>query len=45
MVKFINTIIKLNNPTINIEGVDIHQMNKPILTNVNLKIEKENFYI
>ena len=43
MVKFINTIIKLNNPIINIEGVDIRQMNKPILTNVNLKIEEGEF--
>lgn len=43
MAKFINTVKKLNNPTINIEGVNIGQINKPILANINLKIEKGEF--
>lgn len=33
----------MNNPIIDIEGVDIHLINKKILNNINLKIEKGEF--
>ncbi|KRO64245.1 MAG: phosphonate ABC transporter ATP-binding protein [Cryomorphaceae bacterium BACL11 MAG-121128-bin16] len=33
----------MNNPMINIEGVDIHQMKHQVFTNINLKIEKGEF--
>ena len=43
MVKFTNILAKMNNPMINIEGVDIHQMKHQVFTNINLKIEKGEF--
>ncbi len=43
MARFINTIAKMNNPIIKIEGVNIHQMKKQIFNNINLKIEKGEF--
>ena len=43
MVKFTNILANMNNPMINIEGVDIHQMKHQVFTNINLKIEKGEF--
>jgi cell division transport system ATP-binding protein len=39
MVKFTN----MNNPIINIEGVNIQQMNHKVFSNISLKIEKGEF--
>lgn len=43
MVKFINTIRKMNKPIINLEGVDIHQMEQQIFSNITLKIAHGDF--
>lgn len=43
MVKFINILTKMNNPIINIEGVNIHQMNHQVFSNITLKIKKGEF--
>ena len=43
MVKSINTIINMSNPIINIEGVDLHQRNHKVFSNITLKIEKGEF--
>ncbi len=43
MVKFINILAKMNNPIINIEGVDIHQINHQVFSNITLKITKGEF--
>ena len=43
MVKFINMTIKMNNPIINLEGVDIHQMEQQIFSNITLKIASGDF--
>ena len=43
MVKFINTTKKMNNFIINLEGVDIHQMEQEIFSNVTLKIAAGDF--
>ncbi len=38
-----NTILKMNDLIINIEGVNIHQMNHQVFNNINLKITKGEF--
>ena len=43
LVKSINTLIKMSNPIINIEGVDLHQRNYKVFSNITLKIEKGEF--
>ena len=43
MVKFINMTIKMNNPIINLDGVDIHQMEQQIFSNITLKIAAGDF--
>lgn len=43
MVKFTNILTKMNNPIINIEGVNIHQIDHQVFTNINLKIKKGEF--
>ena len=43
MVKFVNILAKMNNPIINIEGVNIHQMNHQVFSNITLKIKKGEF--
>ena len=43
MGKFINILEKMNNEIIHIEGVDIHQTNHKIFTNISLKIQKGEF--
>ena len=43
MVKFINITTKMNNPIINLEGVDIHQMEQQIFSNITLKIAAGDF--
>ena len=43
MVKSINTLINMSNPIINIEGVDLHQRNYKVFSNITLKIEKGEF--
>ena len=43
MVKFINIIRKMNKPIINLEGVDIHQMEQQIFSNITLKIAHGDF--
>ena len=43
MEKSINTTILMNNPIINLEGVDIHQMNHQVFSNITLKIENGEF--
>jgi len=43
LVKSINTIINMSNPIINIEGVDLHQRNHKVFSNITLKIEKGEF--
>ena len=42
-VKFINTAKKMNNTIINLEGVDIHQMEQLIFSNITLKIASGDF--
>jgi len=42
MVRFTNILI-MNNPIINIEGVNIEQINHQIFSNISLKIEKGEF--
>tara|TARA_B100001250_G_C19704006_1_gene746097 strand:- start:509 stop:1222 length:714 start_codon:yes stop_codon:yes gene_type:complete len=43
MVKFTNILAKMNNPIINIEGVNIHQIEHQVFTNISLKIKKGEF--
>ena len=43
MEKIKNTILKMNDLIINIEGVNIHQMNHQVFNNINLKSQKEKF--
>ena len=43
MGKFINTTILMNNPIINLEGVDIHQMNHQVFSNITLKVNAGDF--
>ena len=43
MVKFTHILEKMNNPIINIEGVNIYQMNHQVFSNITLKIEKGEF--
>ena len=43
MVKFTHILGKMNNPIINIEGVNIYQMNHQVFSNITLKIEKGEF--
>tara|TARA_B110000459_G_C16585991_1_gene483667 strand:+ start:816 stop:1529 length:714 start_codon:yes stop_codon:yes gene_type:complete len=43
MVKFINTIKKMYKPIISLEGVDIHQMEQQIFSNITLKIASGDF--
>ena len=33
----------MNNPIINLEGVDLHQMNQQLFSNINLKINPGEF--
>ena len=43
MVRSENTLLTMNNPIINIEGVNIHQMNHQVFSNINLKIATGEF--
>lgn len=43
MVRSENTLLRMNNPIINIEGVNIYQMNHQVFNNINLKITKGEF--
>ena len=43
MVKFTNILEKMNNPIIHIEGVNIHQMNHQVFSNITLKIAEGEF--
>ena len=43
MVRSENTLLTMNNPIINIEGVNIHQMNHQVFNNISLKIAKGEF--
>ena len=43
MVKFIDTTTKMNNHIINLEGVDIHQLEQKIFSNITLKIVSGDF--
>jgi len=43
MVKFTNILTNMNNPIINLEGVNLHQMNHQVFSNITLKIEKGEF--
>ena len=43
MVKFIHIIAKMNKPIINLEGVDIHQMNHQVFSNITLKVNAGDF--
>jgi cell division transport system ATP-binding protein len=43
MEKSINTTILMNNPIINLEGVDIHQMNHQVFSNITLKVNAGDF--
>jgi cell division transport system ATP-binding protein len=43
MEKFTNIIPIMNNPIINLEGVDLHQMNQQLFSNINLKINPGEF--
>ena len=43
MEKSINTTILMTNPIINLEGVDIHQMNHQVFSNITLKINAGDF--
>ena len=43
MEKFTNIIPLTNNPIINLEGVDLHQMNQQIFSNITLKIDAGDF--
>ena len=43
MVKFTNILANMNNPIINLTGVNLHQMHHQVFSNINLKIEKGEF--
>ncbi len=43
MERFTNTIGVMNNPIINLEGVDLHQMNQQVFSNITLKIDAGDF--
>ena len=43
MEKFTNIIPIMNNPIINLEGVDLHQMNQQVFSNITLKIDAGEF--
>ena len=43
MVKFTNIIAIMNSPIINLEGVDLHQMNQQIFSDITLKIDAGEF--
>ena len=43
MEKFTNIIAKMNSPIINIEGVDLHQMNQQVFSDITLKIDSGEF--
>ena len=43
MEKFINITILMNNPIISLEGVDIHQMNHQVFSNITLKVNAGDF--
>lgn len=43
MVRLVNIEAKMNNPIINIEGVDIRQIEQKIFCNITLKIEQGEF--
>ena len=43
MGKFTNIIAKMNKPIINLEGVDIHQMNHQVFSNITLKVNAGDF--
>lgn len=43
MGKFTNIIAKMNKPIINLEGVNIHQMNHQVFSNITLKVNAGDF--
>ena len=43
MGKSTNIIAKMNNPIINLEGVDLHQMNHQVFSNITLKVNAGDF--
>lgn len=43
MEKFTNIILIMNSPIINLEGVDLHQMNQQIFSDITLKIDAGEF--
>jgi len=43
MGKSTNIIAKMNKPIINLEGVDIHQMNHQVFSNITLKVNAGDF--
>ena len=43
MEKFTNIIPIMNNPIINLEGVDLHQMSQQVFSNITLKIDAGEF--
>ena len=43
MEKFTNIIPIMNNPIINLEGVDLHQMSQQVFSNITLKIDAREF--
>jgi cell division transport system ATP-binding protein len=43
MEKFTNIIAIMNNPIINLEGIDLHQMNQQVFSNITLKIDAGEF--
>ena len=43
MEKFTNIIAIMNNPIINLEGVDLHQMSQQVFSNITLKIDAGEF--
>ena len=43
MEKFTNITPIMNNPIINLEGVDLHQMNQQVFSNITLKIDAGEF--
>ena len=43
MERSTNIIVAMNNPIINLEGVDLHQMDQQIFSNITLKIDTGDF--
>ena len=41
--KFANIIATMNNPIINLEGVDLYQMDQQVFSNITLKIDPGEF--